>query len=86
MRGAKIFTFVWIVILLGGIVVVCMNLFSSEKSLLAVYGILFLILPLLWLAKKLFDADSVAEFRRLSNLMKAIMLIGILSMVFFKFY
>lgn len=85
-KGAKIFTFAWIVILLGGIVVVCMYLFSSEKWLLAVYGILFLVLPLLWLAKKLFDADSVTEFHRLSNLMKAIMLIGILSMVFFKFY
>jgi 4-hydroxybenzoate polyprenyltransferase len=60
--------------------VLVLNSFFVELPL--AYLLLFLFLPLGWLWMRLTRADTVRDFTRLSTLCKAIMLFGILSMVF----
>lgn len=48
----------------------------------SVYFMSFLFLPLAWFALRLHRADTVKDFRWLSNLSKIIMLLGIISMLF----
>ena len=48
------------------------------------YSIVFVIIPLLQILRKLYFASATADFHRLSNMIKAVMLAGILSMIFFK--
>jgi 4-hydroxybenzoate polyprenyltransferase len=44
------------------------------------------IYPILRVLKKLSVADQPAQFHQLSQIVKAIMLMGILSMIFLKLY
>ena len=50
------------------------------------YCILFIIMPLVYIFYKLFEANSVNDFHRLSRWIKLVMLAGILSMIFFYIY
>ncbi|MDE3143404.1 MAG: ubiquinone biosynthesis protein UbiA, partial [Bacteroidota bacterium] len=45
-----------------------------------------IIIPLIWVFKKLFTATSSKDFHQLSTAVKMIMFTGILSMFFFLFY
>ncbi len=50
------------------------------------YCFILIVLPLFFSLKVLLAAQSTLQFTTLSNLYKAIMLVGILSMIFFKIY
>ena len=52
----------------------------------AFYCIVAIIIPLMFIFIKLFKAFTADDFHRLSTIIKIVMLTGILSMVFFKFY
>lgn len=56
----------------------------KNEYLFLLYGIVCILLPLLYFMYKLWIAKSKKEFSKLSNLMKFIMLFGILSMILFK--
>ncbi len=58
-------------------VVILDILFTALPS---IYFILFLFAPLVWMVIRLYRADTVKEFKWLSNFCKIIMLLGILSM------
>ncbi|MEO6837264.1 MAG: ubiquinone biosynthesis protein UbiA, partial [Ginsengibacter sp.] len=47
------------------------------------YSFVVIIIPLIWVLRELYKANTTAEFHRLSNVIKIIMLAGIISMVFF---
>jgi 4-hydroxybenzoate polyprenyltransferase len=49
----------------------------------ALYSVITIIVPLLWVLKKLYTATTSADFHQLSSAVKLIMLAGIISMVFF---
>lgn len=83
--ASKVFTAVWIIVAMATLFILQLYAWQSGWWMVAVYAVLFTILPFAWLIKKLTDAVTSADYHKLSNLVKAIMLAGILSMLFFKF-
>lgn len=65
--------------------IVILKEFVENQPLFLGYGIVFLLLPLLYFLYKLWNAKTKKHYHFLSNLMKLIMLFGILSMLLFKF-
>lgn len=57
----------------------------SNYTYLFLYSILCIIIPVIWLLYKLWNAKTNKHYHQLSNLLKTIMLLGILSMILFKF-
>ncbi|QVY66527.1 geranylgeranylglycerol-phosphate geranylgeranyltransferase [Polaribacter sp. Q13] len=57
----------------------------TNEFVLLIYGIVCILLPLLYFMYKLWIAETKKEFSKLSTLMKIIMLFGIVSMLLFRF-
>lgn len=82
---AKVFAGTWIVVLLGALVVLQFYVLQKAWWPVILYGVLFIDLPLLWILQKLYHAQSKMHYHRLSNVIKAVMLAGILSMLVLNF-
>ncbi len=83
MGVAKVFTAVWIAVLVGVLFAILIYVVQLGWWLSALYSFIAIILPLLWVLQKLYKATTSSDFRRLSSAVKLIMLAGILSMLFF---
>ncbi|TDX01787.1 geranylgeranylglycerol-phosphate geranylgeranyltransferase [Dinghuibacter silviterrae] len=83
---AKVFTGTWIVVLLGALAIVVIYVLQFHMWLSAAYCFFAIIVPLLSVFRGLIRATSSRDFHRLSSLVKVIMLTGILSLLFFKYY
>lgn len=83
---AKVFTGVWLMALTGALIAIQIYAIYLSWWLSALYCIILIIIPLLWITKKLYHATVAADFGRLSGMVKFVMLTGIFSMVFFKLY
>ncbi len=83
--ASKVFAAVWLVVCMAGLAAVLLYAWQAGWWLAAMYGLIFCIVPLLYILQKLYTASSSAHYHLLSSLVKAVMLAGILSMVFFKF-
>jgi 4-hydroxybenzoate polyprenyltransferase len=83
MPVAKVFTGVWIVVLVALVVAIQIYVVQLGWWISALYSIITIIIPLLWVLKKLYKATTSADFHQLSSAVKLIMLAGIISMVFF---
>ncbi|MFK8060982.1 MAG: geranylgeranylglycerol-phosphate geranylgeranyltransferase [Polaribacter sp.] len=81
-RASKV-AFFFSAILLVFLLIILQSL--KNEVVFLIYGIIFILLPLLYFLYKLWIAESKKDFSYLSNLMKFIMLFGILSMLLFKF-
>jgi len=84
--ATKVFTAVWILVSMAALLAMQLYAWLSGWWPAAVYILLLIVLPLAWLLKKLYAASVPADHHRLSNLVKAIMLAGILSMILLKFH
>jgi 4-hydroxybenzoate polyprenyltransferase len=80
---SKVFTAVWIVVLAGVLFAILIYVLQFGWWLSALYSLIAIIIPLLWVLQKLYKANTPAEFHRLSSVVKLIMLAGIVSMLFF---
>lgn len=80
---AKLFAGTWIAVLLATLLIVFAYVLQFRWWLSALYCLVFIILPLIYVLRKLYKAESTADFRKLSGWIKMIMLTGILSMLFF---
>lgn len=80
---AKVFTGVWIVVLTGILVALQIYVVQFGWWFSILYSTVAIIIPLIWVLRKLYQANTSAEFHKLSNVVKLIMLAGIISMVFF---
>ena len=80
---SKVFTAVWIVVLAGVLLAILIYVLQLGWWLSALYSLIAIIIPLLWVLQKLYKANTPAEFHRLSSVVKLIMLAGIVSMLFF---
>jgi 4-hydroxybenzoate polyprenyltransferase len=80
---AKVFTAVWIVVLIGALSAILIYVIQLGWWLSAFYSLIAIIIPLVWVLRKLYKANTVPDFHRLSSVVKLIMLAGILSMLFF---
>ena len=84
--ASKVFVAVWLVVLIGMISVVQFYVLQLGWLWSAVYCITLIILPLVWILRKLFMAKVAKDYHALSNIIKLVMLTGLLSMIFFKIY
>ena len=84
--ASKVFVAVWLVVLIGMISIVQFYVLQFGWVWSAVYCIAFIILPLLWILRKLFIAQVPKDYHQVSRVIKLVMLTGLLSMIFFKIY
>jgi 4-hydroxybenzoate polyprenyltransferase len=82
---AKVFAGTWIVVLLGALVILQFYVLQKAWWPVILYGALFLDLPLLWILRKLYQAQTKKDYHLLSNVIKGVMLAGILSMLILNF-
>jgi len=83
---AKVFAGVWIVVLIGVICILQFYVIELGWWLSAIYSVALIIIPLIWILKKLYAAQTQEHYHQLSSLVKFVMLTGILSMIFFRIY
>lgn len=82
----KMFAGVWLMVLTGAVLVIQFYAMYLGWWWSIMYSLLLIIFPLLWITRKLYQAVAVADYSYLSNMVKLVMLTGILSMIFFKLY
>ncbi|HEY8658221.1 MAG TPA: geranylgeranylglycerol-phosphate geranylgeranyltransferase [Hanamia sp.] len=80
---SKVFTGVWIVVLTGLIAALQIYVLQFGWWYSALYSLLTIMIPLVWVLRKLYEANTPQQFHTLSKMVKMIMLAGILSMIFF---
>jgi len=85
-NAAKTYVLVWLVVLLGAIFIVQVYAAQLGWWLLVLYGIAFIICPLLYVFYKFIRVKKSEEYHRISLLTKLVMFTGILSLLFFKIY
>ena len=85
-QATKVFTAVWLVVLISAIAIVQFYVLHSGWWWSALYSLLALVGPLLWLLNQLYKAQNSKAFYAISKAIKLIMLAGILSMFIIKFY
>jgi len=85
-NASKVYTAVWIIILIGLLVVVQVYILQFRWWWPVVYSIVLIILPLIFILGKLYNSKTQQDFHRLSSWTKWVMFAGILSMIFFYFY
>ena len=83
---AKMFAGVWLIVLTAAIIIVQFYILPFRWWWNILYSVVLVIIPLLWILIKLYTANSKADYHKLSNAIKFVMLTGILTMLFFKFY
>jgi len=81
--ASKVFVAVWLIVLAATLLIIQIFIVQFGWWLLALYSIILLIIPLVWVLKKLYVAKTKKDFHKLSSMVKLIMAAGILSMIFF---
>ncbi len=83
LQVSKVFTGVWIVVLACGVTIIQIYVLQLGWWFSALYSVVAILIPLLWVLRKLYEAKTQIEFHKLSTAVKFIMLTGIFSMIFF---
>jgi 4-hydroxybenzoate polyprenyltransferase len=83
--ATKVFAAVWIVVAIASMFILQIYAWHLGWRLSILYVGLSIILPLIWMIFQLKKATTSADYHQLSNMLKWVMLAGILSMLFFKF-
>jgi 4-hydroxybenzoate polyprenyltransferase len=83
---SKVFVATWLIILIVSLFGVQFYVVQYRWWWSIAYSMVFIILPLIRLLGSLRKANTSSDYHQLSNLIKIIMLTGILSMIFFKLY
>ena len=81
---AKVFAGTLIVVLLAALVILQFYVLQRAWFPLTLYGVLLVDLPLLYILRKLYAAQTRPDYHRLSNTIKLVMLAGIVSIIFAK--
>jgi 4-hydroxybenzoate polyprenyltransferase len=82
---AKVFAATWLVVLIGALVVIQFYALQRAEWLMVLYSVLLVDGPLVWILRKLYNAQAKAEYHLLSSAIKGVMLAGILSILILKF-
>ncbi|HYE56732.1 MAG TPA: geranylgeranylglycerol-phosphate geranylgeranyltransferase, partial [Chitinophagaceae bacterium] len=83
---SKMFVAVWLTVLTVSILILQVYVLQYRWWWSVLYSVLFIVLPLVQILRRLYPATTKPDFHKLSNTIKLVMLTGILSMVFFKLY
>jgi len=84
--ATKVFIAVWIIVLIGILGTVQFYVLQFGWWWSAVYCVVLIVAPLLWVLFKLYKAQVPKDYRLLSAVVKLVMFTGIMSMLFFKIY
>jgi 4-hydroxybenzoate polyprenyltransferase len=84
--ASKMFVAVWMIVLICSMVILQVYALQLSWWWSALYSIIFIITPLVTILRRLFPAVAPAQFHELSTLIKIVMLTGIVSMLFIKWY
>ncbi len=84
--ASKIFIAVWLVVLLALLIILQFYVLQFKWWFSAAYSVIFIIAPLINIFRKLFTAKTSEDYHLLSSRSKLVMLTGILSMIFIKYY
>jgi 4-hydroxybenzoate polyprenyltransferase len=79
----KVYSAVWLVVLTGLVLLIQVYVLQMGWWVSALYSIILIVVPLIWVTRKLYESTTSADFHKLSSAMKYTMLAGILSMIFF---
>jgi 4-hydroxybenzoate polyprenyltransferase len=85
-NATKVFVAVWLVVLTSALLIVQFYVLVFKWWWSAIYCILLIIIPLIYIFKMLKSANTSKEYHRLSSFVKVVMFTGILSMIFFRIY
>jgi 4-hydroxybenzoate polyprenyltransferase len=85
-QASKVFIMVWLIVLIGALLIVQIYAIQLKWWWAALYGFFFTIIPLLIAVRILIKAENPSDYHNVSSLIKWIMLAGILSMTFIRFY
>lgn len=87
LNATKVFVTVWLTVLIIAMLLVQFYVlqFGWWFWISASYCLLFIIVPLIWIFIKLLPAQTAAQFHTISTVVKVVMLMGIMSMLFFYF-
>jgi 4-hydroxybenzoate polyprenyltransferase len=80
---SKVFAGTWLAVLTAALFIVFAYVLQLKWWLTAIYCLVFVIVPLLVLLRKLSKAELTKDFHQMSKLIKMVMFTGILSMAFF---
>jgi len=83
---SKVFIATWLIVLIASLIVIQFYVLQYRWWISVLYCFIFILLPMVQILRKLYVAASNADYYQLSKLIKAVMLAGILSMIFFKLY
>ncbi len=81
--ATRVFLGVWMVVLISSIFISVFYAFQSGWKVGSVYSFIFILIPLFYILKKLLNAKTTKDYRKVSLAIKFVMFAGILSMVFF---
>jgi 4-hydroxybenzoate polyprenyltransferase len=84
--SSKMFVAVWMIVLICSMVILQVYGMQLSWWWSVIYSIIFIITPLVIILKRLFPAVEPSQFHELSTLIKVVMLTGILSLLFIKWY
>ncbi len=83
--ASKVFIGVWIIVTAAALAIVQLYAWQSGWGFAAIYFLVLIIFPLAYMLRKLFHAKTSNDYHQLSNIIKFIILAGILSMLLLKF-
>ncbi len=81
---AKVYAGTWLGVLTGALVILQFYVLHKAWWPLILYGVVLLDLPLVWILRRLYEAQTKKQYHTLSNVIKFVMLAGILSMLLLK--
>ncbi|MGZ5255580.1 MAG: geranylgeranylglycerol-phosphate geranylgeranyltransferase, partial [Flavitalea sp.] len=77
---SKVFSSTWLVVLLATVIIVMIYMMQLHWWVPAAYCLVFVIIPLLMILRQIASAQKIQDYHRISNMLKIVMLTGILSM------
>lgn len=84
--ATKVFAGVWLIVLVLAVIVVQAYGIILGWYVGVMYALLFIVLPVGLVLRKLYLAVAIKDFHQISRYIKLIMLTGILSILFFKWH
>lgn len=85
-NAAKVFAGTWLFILVAMLLIMEVYVLLFGWWYFALYITILVVIPLVYLFKKLFDANDIKAYHTISSQIKWVMLTGIFSMLFFLLY
>ncbi|MEO6403973.1 MAG: geranylgeranylglycerol-phosphate geranylgeranyltransferase [Ferruginibacter sp.] len=80
---SKVFVAVWLIVCIASLSIIQLYAWQLGWWAIVLYCVVLIILPLIYILKNLYDAKTTSDYHKLSVAVKAVMMFGILSMIFF---